>query len=187
MKNLPMALLSTLPALLLWPAPSQAQDTGLRQCRAVADAAARLACYDALPLTAPASVAPPAPSAPPAAARPAPVPAADAATRQAAAAGVAPSAPPTAADGAALEAQFGLLSPAEKVKEIVTRFEGLFEGWRSGERITLANGQVWQVVDGSSAVYNLRNPKITIRRGSLGQFVLDVEGAAKMATVRRIQ
>lgn len=192
MKNLLTPLLCAYSTLLWWPAHSQAQDAGLRQCRGVVDAAARLACYDALPIAPSATALPPAP---PPSAKPAAVPSAGPATplttatsaQTAAATSLTPSTAPTAADGAALEAQFGLLSPTEKVKEIVSRFEGLFEGWRSGERIALANGQVWQIADGSSAVYSLRNPKVTIRRGSLGQFVLDVEGAGKSATVRRIQ
>ena len=44
-----------------------------------------------------------------------------------------------------------------------------------------------QVVDGSSAVYALKNPKVTIKRGALGRFVLDIDGAAKMPGVRRVE
>lgn len=174
MKTLLIPFLAFLPGLLLLPAQvhSQAQaqvqaqvlDAGWRQCRTTVDAAARLACYDALP-------AGPLAAAAPASAVPA---GATAANRP-------------AASVTGLESQFGLATPADRVTEIATRFEGLFEGWRSGDRITLANGQVWQVTDGSSAVYNLRSPRVTIRRGSMGQFVLDVEGAKKLATVRRVQ
>ena len=52
-------------ALLAWPAA--ADETALRRCRTLADAPARLACYDALPLAAPAAAATPA-STPPVAA-----------------------------------------------------------------------------------------------------------------------
>ncbi len=147
---------------------AQAQDpAALRQCRALADTAARLACYDAIPLPAVPVVPAAAPVARPATPVAAPV------------ALTAPAPVP--------EAQFGLPTPADRVQEIVTRYDGLFEGWRPDERIRLANGQVWQVVDGSSGVYNLKSPKVTIRRGALGRFVLDIEGANKTPTVRRTE
>ena len=166
-------------ALLLASTAALANDTALRQCRAITNAVARLACYDALslpPLPQPAP--PPAPAAAPVAA-PAAVPvAAQVAT---------PVAAPAAAPDATLEAQFGLPAPSERVPQLVTRFEGDFEGWRPNDRIRLANGQVWQVVDGTSAVYALKNPKVTIKRGALGRFVLDIDGAAKMPGVRRVE
>lgn len=148
-------------ALLLAPAATWADDAGLRQCRAIGNPVARLACYDALALP------------------PAPVPAAPPSAPAAA--------PPSAPSPAALESQFGLASPVERVQEVVTRYEGQFEGWRPNERIRLANGQVWQVVDGSSGVYDLKNPKVTVKRGALGRFILDVEGAGKMPGVRRVE
>jgi hypothetical protein len=123
----------------------------LRQCRALAEAPARLACYDAIPLaSAPVPTAPPVPPVPP-------------------------------------EAQFGLPTPADQILAVETRYEGLFEGWRPNDRIRLANGQIWQVVDGSNGVYDLKNPKVTVRRGALGRYFLDIEGASKTPTVRRVE
>ncbi len=167
MKLTPSAC-AALITILLCPGALRAQDDGLRQCRALADAAARLACYDALPV-APAKPAPPA--AVPAAVAPA-----------SAAVPATPLRPAVAP-----ESQFGLPTPADLLEAVTTRYEGLFEGWRANERIRLANGQVWQVVDDSSAVYELKSPKVTIRRGAFGRFVLDIEGAAKMPGVRRVQ
>lgn len=158
-------------ALLLASTAALANDTALRQCRAITNAVARLACYDALSLP---PLPPPAPTAAPVV-----VPAA--------APVAAPVAAPAAAPDATLEAQFGLPAPSERVPQLVTRFEGDFEGWRPNDRIRLANGQVWQVVDGTSAVYALKNPKVTIKRGALGRFVLDIDGAAKMPGVRRVE
>ena len=131
--------------LLLGPTAAMADDAALRQCRAIDNAAARLVCYDALPL------------------------------------------PPLPAPAQTPEGQFGLPAPSERVQELVTRYEGLFDGWRPNDRIRLANGQVWQVVDDSSGVYALKNPKVTIKRGALGRFVLDIDGAAKMPGVRRVE
>ena len=50
-----LTLLSLTLALLAWPAA--ADETALRRCRTLAEAPARLACYDALPLAAPAAAA----------------------------------------------------------------------------------------------------------------------------------
>ena len=134
--------------------PATAADDGaLRQCRALTDAAARLACYDALPLAAPSTVS--------------------------------ATAPPAAA--AAPAAAFGLLPPEEKVQEITSTIPGLFDGWGPRSLIRLANGQVWQVTDDSRAVYALRDPKVRVKRASLGSFVLDIEGANLLPRVRRVE
>lgn len=142
----PLPRLSLVLALTLAASAAWADEAGLRRCRAVADTAARLACYDALPLAAAAAAAP----------------------------------PPVAAT-------FGLQRADEVVLEIVSSIPGLFEGWRPGDRIRLANGQLWQVSDDSSAVYQLRDPKVTVRRAVMSTFVLDIEGARKLPRVRRLE
>ena len=119
----------------------------------MADARARLACYDAVPLTAPAA---------------APAPATPAAT---------PS----------LVSSFGLTRPDQKLPDIRSHIVGVFEGWEARTRIPLANGQVWQISDDSSASYNLRDPKVTVRRAAMGSYMLDIEGAKNMPRVRRIE
>ena len=53
---------------------------------------------------------------------------------------------------------------------IESQIPGRFEGWQPNTRIRLANGQVWQVTDGSSRIYDVNNPKVEIRRGMLGAF-----------------
>ena len=135
-------------------------DAALRRCRNLEGAAARLACYDALPLGA-AAAAPPA-----------------VASGTAAGAAVATS---------PLAATFGLQRADEVVLEVVSSISGLFDGWRPSDRIRLANGQLWQVSDDSSAVYQLRDPKVTVRRAAMGTFVLDIEGARRQPRVRRLE
>ena len=108
----PLLGLSLALAFTLVASSAGAGDSALRRCRALADAAARLACYDALPL----------------------------------------GAPTVAASAAAA-----------------------------------ANGQLWQVTDDSSAIYNLRDPKVTVRRAAMGTFVLDIEGARRLPRVRRLE
>ena len=62
-----------------------------------------------------------------------------------------------------------------------------FDGWSPNDKIRLANGQVWQVVDGSSASVAPRVRKVTIRAGLLGGFLLDLEGLNTTPRVRRVE
>jgi hypothetical protein len=159
-------LLALTTTLLL---PHANADEGLRQCRGIAEAAARLACYDALPLAAAAGAAPPAA---PAVAAVAPV-------------ATAPAAPSP-------HSRFGLPPPRERAEgrdeaRMETRIDGRFEGWRPRDRIRLANGQVWEVTDTSSGSYWLMNPRAVVRPGALGSFMLEIEGVRALIRVRRIE
>ena len=68
-----------------------------------------------------------------------------------------------------------------------TYIPGRFEGWGPNTRIKLGNGQVWQVVDGTSATFSLDNPKVVIRRGMMGGFFLEIENSNRSPRVRRLQ
>ena len=140
--------------MLLLPGAALAADATLQQCRSIPDPAARLACYDALPLPASPATATPA--------------------------GPAPEVP----------AQFGLVREAAPVVElpsIESTIPGHFDGWYPNRRVKLANGQVWQVADGSTRFYDLDNPKVTIRRGVLGAFYLDLSVDNRSIRVRRVE
>lgn len=148
-------------------------DTAFERCRGIRDASARLACYDGLPMGVPpaAREAPPiAPSRPPAAV---PAPAAPA---------PAPAPQPTQT--------FGMEQRAPAV-ELPTTMEsyipGRFEGWGPNARIKLANGTVWLVVDGTSAYLSLDNPRVTIRRGMMGGYFLELDNTNRSPRVRRLQ
>lgn len=159
-------------ALVLLPATlsALADEGALKKCRTIVDAAARLACYDGIPV---AGTAPVASSAPPLSSR-APAP-------------VAP--PPAPAPKQVLEGQFGMeqRTPAAQLPSIQSHIPGVFAGWRPGSLIRLANGQVWQVADDSSLMLERRDPKVTVRRGMLGAFYLDFEGDNRSPKVRRIR
>jgi hypothetical protein len=169
--------------LLALPVAAQASDrllATLNACKAVPEAAARLACYDAAlgraaatPASAPAPAA--APVAPVAPAAPAPVAAA--------------AAPPVAAPGPTRADDFGLNQPRPEtvLQQIESRVVGRFEGWAPGTRIELANGQVWEVVDGSRAAYDMASPAVRIKRGMLGSFFLEIEGVSATPRVRRLK
>jgi hypothetical protein len=157
-------------SLLLSSAALAADDAALLRCRAIADVAARLACYDALPLAG--------------------------SEAKSGAKGEGKSEAKSGQGGAAQRdaapspEMFGLeeqIAPSLKIETIESSIPGHFEGWLPNEKIPLANGQVWQVADGSSRFYSVDNPKVTIRRGALGAFYLNLSGDNRTVRVRRIQ
>jgi hypothetical protein len=154
-----LALLSL--ALAAGPAFAESAPT-LQACRAITDAAKRLACYDALPLASPAA------------------PTAAATTTPTAAA--APATPDPA--------KFGFEAKSVRaisVDSIDSQIDGRFDGWSPKDRIKLANGQVWQIADDSNAAMSVTNPKVTIRRGALGVFYLEFEKSNRTAKVKRVE
>lgn len=141
----------------------------MRQCRLFTDVALKAACYDAIALPAGGSTA--TGSTAPTAAAP-PVNARAAAAASFGLPSTVPAPPPTGGRvGGALESSI----------------TGLFEGWQAQSRIRLANGQVWQVTDGSEGVYSRRDPKVRISRGSLGSFFMQIDGVAQTPRVRRVE
>ena len=175
-------------ALCAAPIAYAVDDAAFSRCRGIPDPGARLACYDGLPHGGPpanaqtppiaprAPASPSAPAAAPRAAAPAPSAAPSATPAPA------PSAP--AAQGFGLEARAPAAEPATTMESYIP---GHFEGWGPGARIKLGNGQVWQVVDGSSAFLNMDNPKVIVRRGMMGGFFLELDGTNRSPRVRRLQ
>ncbi len=162
-----VAILIT-PLLLVLAGSAAAQD-GLQRCRALSDNAARLACYDSL---ANAARAMPTAAAGPAIAAPA-----------TASTAVAPAAAPRTG-----EAVFGL--PESKRPDAVDAVESsvgpTFSGWGPNSRIRLANGQVWQVIDGSAVSLPEGSRKVSVKRGALASFYLDIQGLNTSPRVRRV-
>ncbi len=157
-KSLVSKVFKILFPLLLLSSAAMADDAALLRCRGIAEASARLACYDALPLTG-----------------------SDGKASQGAANQANPRQTPE---------QFGLEqqpAPVAEMDAIESQIQGRFEGWQPNTRIRLANGQVWQVTDGTSRAYDLNNPKVMIRRGMLGAFYFNIDGDNRTVRVRRIQ
>ena len=163
MKALPIALVLAPLFLSLAPAAAFAgpADDAILGCRAQADTAARLACYDAIQVHA-------------GAATPA-----------------APAAPLATAPARSAEQDFGMEAVRQKEeqpKSIVSTVAGDFDGWGPGSQIRLANGQVWRIIDGSEAVLpRMKNPKVSIERNVFGTLFLKIEGSNNSAKVRRVQ
>jgi hypothetical protein len=151
--------------ILLAPA-AWAADAEWLMCRQKPDAAQRLACYDAV------VVAPSVASSPPALTPPTTV---------------LPAAPPEATALRQTPEQFGQDPRVGALEAIESRYTGTFEGWSPRDKIRLANGQVWQVMDESNAAVYLQNPKVRVRRGALGAFFLEVEGLNRSARVKRLE
>lgn len=163
--------------LTLVAGPAFADEAAFLRCRSIAEPAARLACYDAVPAAAVSgartNASPSATKAPTAAAV---APAATAA----AAAPVAPAAPGQ---------RFGLpaTEPDAQLNRIESRIVGKLDGWGPKTRFRLENGQVWQVADDSGRILDLDSPKVAVRRGALGVFYLEIEGTNHSPRVKRLQ
>ena len=155
---------------LLVHARAQAQPLPAQQCRALPDPQARLTCYDTwVDGQAATAIQPGKPGKP-----------------TEAAVAVTPSAPPAPA---AVAGTFGLEQKARQAEaqSIASEIPGLFEGWGPRQVIKLANGQLWQISVGSSAVLYLKNPKVKVRRSMLGYFVLEFEASTETAKVKRLE
>jgi len=160
-------------AVALWVDGAQAaDDAALARCRAIADNAARLACYDALPLGAPQSAGP-------------------AAAPQTAGRGAAPQVQPAQPAPIVIPAdQFGFeerIIEKSGLPQIESRIDGKFDGWAPNAIIRLVNGQVWQVTDLTSRFYDLDSPEVEISRGVLSAFYLNIKGDNHTVRVKRVQ
>jgi hypothetical protein len=138
---------TTLPLLLLFAAGAACavDDAVVLRCRALADPAARFACYEAMPVV----VSPP-------------------------------------------EQRFGNKRLEKTVDDepqaIRSTVRGHLDGWRYGTQVTLANGQVWRVVDDVEAVLpDLPDPPVRIERGALGAYYLQLEANNSAARVIRVK
>lgn len=166
--NLPrlpaLSILSLLPLLSVSGA-ALADDAAILKCRALGETQARLACYDRIPVGAQPATA--------------------------ATATTATTAPAAAAPATTAEQRFGLEQVKRKEVEpqsIESTIEGNFDGWEPGAQIRLANGQVWRIVDGSSAVLSpMKNPKVKVTRNMLGTLFLEIEGTNNSPKVRRVR
>ncbi len=171
--------------------PAMAADADLLRCRALADASAKLACYDAIPVGAAAAGGPAATAAAVTASAPAtgrsPGPEAAMATMPAT-----PATPPTASATRTQDATFGLtasqLRKSDQQDGVESTLVGTFSGWSPTTTFRLANGQAWRVVDDSSAsLYSREAPKVAIKRNFFGTYFLEVEGVNQAPRVRRLE
>ena len=96
------------------------------------------------------------------------------------------------APAVASEQNFGLRPAVQRKTEaqpevVRSTVVGEIGGWSPGTRITLANGQVWRVVDGDAVLPIMRNPQAEVSRGLMGAYFLQVAGHTSAARVTRVQ
>jgi len=81
-----------------------------------------------------------------------------------------------------------LASQSKAPEAIESRIIGEFTGWGSGTRFRLENGQVWRQTDSDSFVVRKReNPRVFIRRGLFGGYLLKIEGYNSSCKVERVE
>lgn len=138
-------------------APASAQTASAAACRPLVDAVKRLACYDAW------------------------------FDGQSSPAAAVSAALPAAAKTA--EAQFGLPESRrpDAVEAVHSAVGASFSGWGPNSHIRLDNGQVWQVVDGSSVALPQGARKVSVKRALFGNFTLEIEGLNTAPKVRRVE
>jgi hypothetical protein len=94
---------------------------------------------------------------------------------------------PTAAEKRVVaEKSFGLTVRPD-IDVIQSVIPGKFDGWEADQRIKLANGQVWQVVDDSNGFIEGKDLKATVARGAMGAMYMEIEGSRKLPRVKRIK
>jgi len=94
-----------------------------------------------------------------------------------------------AAPARTAEAAFGLPESRrpDAVDAVHSTVGPRFSGWGPNSRIRLANGQVWQVTDGTSVELPEGPRKVSVKRGALGSYYLDFEGLNTSPRVRRVE
>jgi hypothetical protein len=86
------------------------------------------------------------------------------------------------------KADDGLFSTGGDRGEIVSRVDGVFDGWNRNTVLKLENGQWWQVTESTSfAVPEMQSPTVTISPAMLGSWLMKVEGYNRSARVTRIR
>lgn len=93
-------------------------------------------------------------------------------------------------DPAAVE-EFGAEQIIQSVDHLEARLVGDFDGWSGNTVFRLDNGQVWQQTKNYIPDYKPRDPvsqpRVTISRGFMGSYNLQVEGVKRIVQVKRIE
>lgn len=170
---------STIALLVTWGVCTSAlADTAaLQRCRQLTDPGARLACYDALVLPAltPGTTT---------GRNEVPAVASQARSTHHSTATAAEPAVANPTDRFGLESRPQL---RQELPELESAIQGHFDGWIGRARFRLANGQVWEITDGTQASYEQRsNPKVKITRGLSGTFFMEIDGVSQTPRVRRV-
>lgn len=75
----------------------------------------------------------------------------------------------------------------ETAGPIASEVAGEFSGWNEGDQFTLANGQVWEVTQGSFAIPEQVGVRVSIEPAFMGSWLMKIEGYNASARVKRIR
>ena len=103
-----------------------------------------------------------------------------------------PDAPPGPEGTSAAVSEFGAEQiEAPPIDYLEARLVGDFKGWTGKTVFTLDNGQVWRQTNNYIQDYTPRDPvpaaKVTISRGLMGSYNLQVEGVKRIVQVKRVK
>lgn len=83
---------------------------------------------------------------------------------------------------------FGKVKRTDTLDEISSYIPGKFTGWKNGDQIQLANGQIWEITDTEGRLsHKATDPRVTISKGLFGSYRIKVKGLNKSARVKRIK
>ncbi|NDV62134.1 hypothetical protein G0Q06_06720 [Puniceicoccales bacterium CK1056] len=94
------------------------------------------------------------------------------------------------------EDRFGLETVKSRVRDlfqasgpetIESSISGEFSGWSGKTLFKLDNGQVWRQTNAKTFVVKVNDPKVFIRRGVFGGYLLKIEGYNSSVKVERIK
>ena len=87
-----------------------------------------------------------------------------------------------------IEAQenFGKVIENE-ANEISSRISGEFNGWTGDTQFRLENGQIWKQSGNGFLKVSMNNPKVKIKEGTFGGYILSVEGYNSKVKVKRVK
>jgi hypothetical protein len=84
------------------------------------------------------------------------------------------------------DSNFGQLGPAPDT--LASRITGRFDGWNKLDRVKLANGQVWQLLDEGTSIGARTDPQVLIKAGALkASYFMTIEGLGAPVRVKRVQ
>ncbi len=95
---------------------------------------------------------------------------------------------PNSTQVSSTSSSFGFSKKDNEPDSITSTIPGEFMGWKNGDKLKLANGQVWQIKDSSSTLYHkASNPKIIILKGLFGSFRIKLADLNKSVRVVRVK
>jgi len=71
--------------------------------------------------------------------------------------------------------------------EISSKIIGQFTGWDGDTEFKLENGQIWKQSGNGFLKVSMNNPKVKIKEGTFGGYILSVEGYNSRVKVRRVK